>query len=180
MITTARRKRLVVTGVIGVVVLAVAAHVGLGGAVFAAPSTGWVVGVMLAVVALKVGAIVVAGRHRRVFHGLARFGRSKRDDTSIMRAEGRVLTPKGERYAKQLCSHAAWKTPHATWTPPNGVIEFPDGMGTCRMTAEPDQLILEVEAAGSANLKRIQGIIGDNIERFGGREELTVEWVHGG
>lgn len=32
---------------------------------------------------------------------------------SMMRAEARVPTPKGERYAKQLCNHAAWKAPRA-------------------------------------------------------------------
>lgn len=82
-----------------------------------------------------------------------------------------------ERYTKQLCAHAAWRTPRAEWTPPDGVIEFPDYMGTCRMTAEPDHLLIAIDATGPANLARIEQIIGVNIERFASRDGLTVEWV---
>ncbi|MEZ0067280.1 hypothetical protein ABIA32_003293 [Streptacidiphilus sp. MAP12-20] len=96
---------------------------------------------------------------------------------SAVRSTGRVATPKAERYAKQLCSHATWKTPHAQWTSPHGVIEFPDHMGTCRMTAQPDGLVFTIEAAGPAALARLQQIIGDNIARFGTREGLVVEWA---
>lgn len=95
----------------------------------------------------------------------------------ITRSEARVPTPRGERYAKQLCRHAAWKTPRAEWTPPDGVIEFPDDMGTCRITAEPDHLVLAVEATDPANLARMQQIVGGNVERFAGRERLKVEWL---
>ncbi len=97
--------------------------------------------------------------------------------TWMMRAGARVPTARAERYAKQLCSHAARMTPRADWTPPHGVIEFPDGTGACRMTAEPDHLILTLEATGAANLARLQQIVGGNIERFGHREGLTVEWI---
>jgi hypothetical protein len=92
------------------------------------------------------------------------------------RSQARVPTARSARYAKQLCSHAAWKTPRAQWTAPNGVIEFPDGMGTCRITAEPDCLVLAVEATNPADLARLQQIIGGNIERFAARENLTVQW----
>jgi hypothetical protein len=98
---------------------------------------------------------------------------------AMVRSEARVPTPRGERYAKQLCSHAARMTPRAEWSPPAGVIEFPDSAGICRMTAEPDQLVLTLEATDSANLARLQQIVGGNIERFANREGLTVEWVQG-
>jgi hypothetical protein len=94
-----------------------------------------------------------------------------------MKAEARVLTPNGARYAKQLCGHAAWKTPRSEWSPPDGVIEFPDKLGTCRMTAEPDRLALVAEALNEANLARIQQVVGSNIERFGSREGLSVRWI---
>jgi hypothetical protein len=96
---------------------------------------------------------------------------------SLMRSEARVPTPKSDRYAKQLCSHAAWKAPRSEWTPPDGVIQFPDNMGTCRITAKPDHLVLAVEATDSANLARMQQIIGGNIERFASRDGLKVQWV---
>jgi hypothetical protein len=76
-----------------------------------------------------------------------------------------------------LCSHAAWKTPRAQWTEPAGLIEFPNGLGTCRITAEPDFLVLAIEAADPAGLASMQQIIGNNIERFAAREGLTVQWT---
>jgi hypothetical protein len=97
--------------------------------------------------------------------------------TTTVRSQARVPTARSARYAKQLCSHAAWKTPNAQWTPPHGVIEFPGGIGTCRITAEPDHLVLAIEATDPANLARLQQIIGANIERFTAREGLTVQWV---
>jgi hypothetical protein len=57
------------------------------------------------------------------------------------------------------------------------VIEFPGEMGTCRMAAEPDHLVLSVEATDPANLARLQQIIGRDIERFASREGLTADWV---
>jgi hypothetical protein len=69
--------------------------------------------------------------------------------------------------------------PRAEWNPPEGVIEFPDARGTCRMTAEPEQLVLTLEVRDSANLARLQQIVGGNIERFANREGLTVEWLQG-
>lgn len=96
---------------------------------------------------------------------------------SMMRSEARVPTPRGERYAKQLCSHAAWRAPRAEWTPPEGVIEFPDEMGTCRVTAEADHLVLAIVATDPADLARLQQIVAGNLERFASREGLKVEWV---
>jgi hypothetical protein len=111
--------------------------------------------------------------------GFLRGGRRRNpvSQKAMMRSEARVPTPRGERYAKQLCSHAARMTPRAEWNPPRGAIEFPDAMGTCRMTAEPDQLVLSVEAKDSASLARLQQIVSDNIERFANREGLKVEWL---
>jgi hypothetical protein len=117
--------------------------------------------------------------HLRAVAGFLRRGRRRNpvSQKSTMRSEARVPTPRGERYAKQLCAHAARMAPHAEWTPPEGVIEFPDEMGTCRVIAEPDHLVLTVEATDPANLATLQQIISRNIERFGGREGLKVEWV---
>ncbi len=95
----------------------------------------------------------------------------------ILRSEARVPTPRSERYAKQLCSHAAHMASRAEWNPPDGVIEFPDGTGTCRVTAEPGCLVLAIETTDPASLGRIQQIIGRNIERFASREGLTAQWL---
>jgi len=66
---------------------------------------------------------------------------------------------------------------HAEWNPPEGVIEFPDAIGTCRLTAEPECLLLMLEATDAANLARMQEILGGDIERFAGREGLEVKWA---
>jgi hypothetical protein len=94
-----------------------------------------------------------------------------------LRSVARIPTTRGERYAKQLCSHAARMTSNAQWTPPQGFIEFPGDMGTCRITADCDQLELTVDAPDPASLTRLQQIIGSDIERFASRDGLAVEWV---
>ncbi|MDN3353762.1 DUF2218 domain-containing protein [Actinomadura sp. DC4] len=99
--------------------------------------------------------------------------------TRTLRSTARVPTPRGERYARQLCGHAAHMNCAATWDPPEGVIEFPDAMGTCRVTATPDHLVLTVEATDAANLERLRRILGHDVERFGGRDGLAVEWTGG-
>jgi hypothetical protein len=117
--------------------------------------------------------------HLGTVAGFLRAGRRSNQviQEPMARSEARVPTPRGERYAKQLCSHAARIAPHAQWNPPEGMIEFPDAMGTCRITAEPEHLLLTLEATGSANLARLQQIVGGNIERFAHREGLKAEWV---
>ncbi len=98
---------------------------------------------------------------------------------ATLTSQARVPTARADRYAKQLCSHAASQTPHAQWTPPHGVIEFPDGMGTCRLTAQPDCLVLVLHAANPTDLTRLQQIVGGNIQRFAARDNLTVQWHPG-
>lgn len=188
-----RRKRGTTILLIVAAALAVAAHVVLGGAALASWRwTSVAADILLAVVVLKiVGAAWLARRrfrgHRTPHafpigtHG-AIFRRRGRTATVVdheptVRSEARVPTLNAERYAKQLCGHAAEKTPRAEWTAPEGVIEFPGGMGTCRLTAKPEHLVLAVEAADRANLARMQDIVGGLVERFAGREDLTVEWV---
>jgi hypothetical protein len=181
--TAARRKRRSTIGLAAAAALAIAVHVGLGGAILAAPPwTGLAADVVLALVVLKVIAVtVIALRHR------ARRGGKAVDapvssgslDTSklMLRSEVRIPTPRGERYGKQLCSHAARMNCRAEWSPPQGVIKFPDDMGICRVIAGPDHLVLAVEATDSASLDRLQQILSRNIERFGNREGLKMEWV---
>jgi ubiquinone/menaquinone biosynthesis C-methylase UbiE len=96
--------------------------------------------------------------------------------TRTASSTARVPTPRAERYARQLCDHAAHMACAASWTPPEGVIEFPDAAGTCRLAADAAHLVLTAEAADPADLTRIRRIVGRDIERFGGREGLTVHW----
>jgi hypothetical protein len=188
--TAARRNRRVTVGLVVAVVLVVAVHLGLGTMLASAPWAGWAAGTIAVVVVVKlVGVGLVARsatRHRGFGPGghLRRLGFGRRrppdaPDGPVTRSTARVATPKAERYAKQLCDHAAWKARRAEWTPPAGVIEFPDDMGTCRVTAEPGRLVLTVEAADPGNLARMEQIVGANIERFARRDGLTVAWTQG-
>ena len=61
--------------------------------------------------------------------------------------------------------------------PVGASCEFPGGTGRCTITAEPDCLVLAVEAADPQELANVQRIIGANIERLAAREGLTVEWI---
>ena len=99
------------------------------------------------------------------------------DRGTPLMSRARIPTSRSARYAKQLCSHAAWKAASAQWTEPHGVIEFPGGTGRCTVTAEPDCLVLAVQAADPQELANVQRIIGSNIERFAAREGLTVQWI---
>ncbi len=128
-------------------------------------------------------ATALTGSVRRggVLRHLARFhapgpAASPSGQGPAVRCTGRVPTSRGERYARQLCDHAAHMTARAEWLPPKGVIEFPGALGTCRITAEPDALVFALEAADRAALARLQQIIGGDIERFARRESRTVTW----
>jgi hypothetical protein len=188
----ARRKRRTTIGLVVAVALAVAVHLGLGGAVLAAaPWAGWTAGGLVALVGVKVAVVAVLARlatrrggsagHRPV--GLrSHFPRSRRSTTPVdtvtgVTATARVATPRADRYAKQLCGHARWKAQHAEWTPPTGEIRFPGDLGTCRLTATADHLLLVVTAVDAASLATVQRIIDANLERFAARDHLAVEWA---
>ena len=44
------------------------------------------------------------------------------------------------------------------------------------MQGSPDTLTLRAEATNEENLQRIQDLITRNLERFGRRDHLTVNW----
>jgi hypothetical protein len=93
----------------------------------------------------------------------------------MVRSEARVAIPSAERYAKQLCNHATHMGARSEWTPPNGLVEFPHG-GTCQVTAGPDDLLLTAEAATPSELATIQAILTADLERFGHRHGVRVNW----
>src|SRR5580692_1571009 len=119
------------------------------------------------------------GRTEDAGHGLATAsaGGATTMSNPSLKSVARIPTTRGERYAKQLCSHAARMSSNSQWTPPQGFIEFPGDMGTCRITSGRDQLELALEAPDPASLTRLEQIIGSDIERFASRDGLAVEWV---
>lgn len=92
-----------------------------------------------------------------------------------LRSEARVPTTAADRYAKQLCNHATHMGARSEWTPRTGMVEFPQG-GICRLTAGQDELVLTAEADTADQLATIQTVVAANIQRFGTRQGMKVNW----
>jgi hypothetical protein len=98
----------------------------------------------------------------------------------------RVATERPTTYLKQLCEHFADERQRhsaqefeVTFDDHAGFISFaPVVSGTCRLDARHEG-VLVVEASGSdqAALERVQRIVTKHLQRFGGSDGLTVEWV---
>jgi hypothetical protein len=109
-------------------------------------------------------------------------------------AEARIPTGQPSRYLIQLCQHAtsinhkilrhagrAQVRPdiqQVEWSESHGTLDL--GWGRCTMQAGPGTLTVCAEAASEENLPRIQDLITRNLERFGRREHLKVNWQRPG
>jgi hypothetical protein len=98
----------------------------------------------------------------------------------------RVATKRPTTYLKELCEHFADERQRhsaqefeVTFVDHEGFINFaPVVSGTCSLDARQEG-VLVVEASGSdqAALERVQRIVTKHLQRFGGSDGLTVEWV---
>lgn len=110
-------------------------------------------------------------------------------------AEARIRTERPERYLVQLCQHASSinhkilsfhaaraearpEVQHVEWSGTDGTLTF--SSGTCTVHADPDTLTVRAEAADEENLQRLQSLIARNLERFGRRDHLKVNWQRPG
>lgn len=84
-----------------------------------------------------------------------------------------VPTDRPERWAKQLVSHLSNRLePREV---PNGhAFDIGDGEG--RVLAEPGRVVLTAVADDEETLGRIEDVLGRHLERFGEKEDLTVDW----
>ena len=105
-------------------------------------------------------------------------------------AEARIPTGQPSRYLIQLCQHAASinhkilrhagqalmrpDIQQVEWSDSHGILDL--GWGRCTMQAGPGTLTVRAEAASEENLQRVQDLITRNLERFGRREHLKVNW----
>ena len=84
-----------------------------------------------------------------------------------------VVTDVPARYAKQLVSHLGRKVEFVedgdTWT-------AHVAGSVARITVGDGVLVLEAEAPDTEGLARLEGALGNHLERFGSRRELTVTW----
>jgi hypothetical protein len=115
----------------------------------------------------------------------------------MLTAEAQIDTERPSRYLVQLCRHAAAMTGthghrfrihaggdplarrevqiRAEWSDTHGSVRF-DPWGQCTIQATAHTLMLRVEATDEDNLRRIQDVITSDLDRFGRREHLTVNW----
>ena len=93
--------------------------------------------------------------------------------STTLQSRADVVTDVPGRYAKQLVSHLGRK------------VEFVEQSGTwtahlagtvARITVGDGVLVLQAEAPDPESLARLEGALGNHLERFGQRRELTVTW----
>jgi hypothetical protein len=63
---------------------------------------------------------------------------------------------------------------HAEWSDTDGTLTF--SCGRCTMHVGTDTLMVRAEATNEENLRRIQHPITRNLDRFGRRDHLKVNW----
>ena len=91
--------------------------------------------------------------------------------------EARVQTSRAARYLEQLTSHFAHQPGGMkilSSAPDELLIDL--GRATWLSRAEPDQLILQVEAADAALLGEFSAHVATRIEQIGRRDGLQVHW----
>jgi hypothetical protein len=123
----------------------------------------------------------------------------------MLTSEATVETSDPARYLAQFCKHAAAMSEHAPamfrrhapgalahagggallrggvqlsveCSDTSGVVEFTP-WGRCTISVDSDsRLLLRVDANDADDLRRIQGVIGGDLERWGRRENLKVAW----
>lgn len=93
-------------------------------------------------------------------------------------------TASGSRYLQQLCKHWAHNLA-VEFTPEGGTVVFPKdargaswaGDGLVTFTAEPEVLLVRIEASEPGQLEGLKGAVARHLDRFAFREApLTFEW----
>lgn len=88
-----------------------------------------------------------------------------------------LQTPLARRYMGQLCKHFAHKLP-VELGDAAGSIRFEAGI--CTLAAEPERLVLRVEAADDDARVRLEGVVARHLERFAFRDPPQLDWQPAG
>ena len=91
--------------------------------------------------------------------------------TLTSRADVRTGSP--ERYAKQLVSHLGRKV---AFTADGDSSTAQIGEGTGTVVVGVGVLTLLAEGPDDEAVARVEHVLGSHLERFGARNELTVQW----
>ena len=116
------------------------------------------------------GSIAASASERGADRG-AESAQHTQPDRVTARASVATATP--ERYAKQLASHLGRRC--AVREEAAGTRLVLAG-GECLLRPDDQTLHLEAAAADVPELDRVMHVVGSHLERFGQRNELTVEW----
>lgn len=104
----------------------------------------------------------------------------------MLASTARVAIEQPTLYLRRLCEHFADQSQRhsaqefeVTFDDGEGFIDFaPVVSGSCRLDArEGGVLVVVASGTERAALERIQRIVAKHLERFGGRDGLTVEWA---
>lgn len=90
-----------------------------------------------------------------------------------MDAQSNISTENASKIMRWTIGHFKPKVP-AQYDATDGNVEFP--FGTCNMEATADELIVTVQATDEKSLMSLKNIVGRHIEKFGIKENITVEW----
>jgi hypothetical protein len=88
-------------------------------------------------------------------------------------ATGHMTTTAADRYAKQLASHLGRRS-EIREDAEGTVIVLTNG--ECRLVSRSETLELYASAPTGDDLAGVKDVVGRHLERFGQRNELTVEW----
>ena len=109
----------------------------------------------------------------------------------MLTAHTHIHTQTPSRYLTQLCKHASSmrhtvlhrergsapdrpQVQHVEWTATDGTLILT--AGRCTLHTGPGTLTVRAEAPDEASLRQIQEIVTRDVERFGRRDHLTVNW----
>lgn len=91
----------------------------------------------------------------------------------LLSSRAGVVTDAPGRYAKQLVSHLGRKVDFVQ----DGDMWTAHVAGAvARITVGDGVLVLQAEAPDAEGLSRLEGVLGNHLERFGQRHELAVIW----
>jgi len=87
----------------------------------------------------------------------------------------RVPTANGAKYLQQLCKHWSHKL-DVELSAEGGTVRFANGVAT--MTADPDALVVTIEAGEPDAVEHLKGVVARHLDRFAFREApLTFSWT---
>jgi uncharacterized protein len=92
----------------------------------------------------------------------------------MAQATASIPTTSGSKYLQQLCKHWSHKLT-VEFDAAKGIVTFPNAVAT--MEAQPEALLVTVEAEDAETLDRMKGVVSSHLDRFAFREApLPFDW----